>query len=344
MEPELLLAATAALGMAVVFAPARVPRANLLTWGLLGLAGMAAIAIAPTLDLVLLILLVLAVLQARLASHRDFATRLRAPVLAVVLLALGLALERMQGPVVLDRFGAVGIVAGLVAAVGLLPYAHEFDPEESVVASPIPWIAFVGPLLAAAVVSKAAAVVPADAGDAFGAMLIGLGLLNTFWGSVGSWRTANDAAAWRYSFMSDWGLALCGFGLAIADGRAAALIILFSVVLGRLPLYLWSRQALRAKVPTDRPINLVVAAVLAGSAPFAGFPARVLLLRGATQLYWPLALVLAAAMLLWLPGSLRLGRSMGVPRGRQAVGVAIVLALNVLLGVYPQPLLTLAGL
>jgi hypothetical protein len=344
MEPELLLAATAALGLAVVFAPPRVPRANLLTWGLLGLAGMAAIAIAPSLDLILLILLVLAVLQARLASHRDFAIRLRAPVLAVVLLAIGLALERLQGPVVLDRFGAVGIVAGLVAAVGLLPYAHEFDSEESVVASPIPWIAFVGPLLAAAVVSKAAEVVPADAGDAFGAMLIGLGLLNMLWGSVASWRTANDAAAWRYSFMSDWGLALCGFGLAIADGRAAALIILFSIVLGRLPLYLWSRQALRAKVPTERPINLVVAAVLAGSAPFAGFPARVLLLRGATQIYWPLALVLAAAMLLWLPGSLRLGRSMGVPRGRQAVGVAIVLALNVLLGVYPQPLLTLAGL
>ncbi|MFI4951318.1 MAG: hypothetical protein ACHP7A_09830, partial [Caulobacterales bacterium] len=190
MEPELLLAATVALGMAVVFAPPRVPRANLLTWGLLGLAGMAAIAIAPSLDLILLILLVLAVLQARLASHRDFAIRLRAPVLAVVLLALGLALERLQGPVVLDRFGAVGIVAGLVAAVGLLPYAHEFDSEESVVASPIPWIAFVGPLLAAAVVSKAAEVVPADAGDAFGAMLIGLGLLNMLWGSVASWRTA----------------------------------------------------------------------------------------------------------------------------------------------------------
>jgi formate hydrogenlyase subunit 3/multisubunit Na+/H+ antiporter MnhD subunit len=305
---------------------------------------MAAMVVAPNLDLVLMILLVLAVLQARLASHRDFATRLRAPVLAVVLLALGLAFERMQGPVVLERFGAVGIVAGLVAAVGLLPYAHEFDPEESVVASPIPWIAFVGPLLAAVVVSQSSEVVPADASDAFGAMLIGLGLLNMLWGSVGSWRTADDAAAWRYSFMSDWGLALCGFGLAIADGRAAALIILFSIVLGRLPLYLWSRQALREKVPTDRPINLVVAAVLAGSAPFAGFPARVLLLRGATQLYWPLALVLAAAMLLWLPGSLRLGRSMGVPRGRQAVGVAIVLALNVLLGVYPQPLLTLAGL
>src|SRR5258708_8618116 len=344
MEPELLLAATGALGRGVGFARARVPRGKLVTWGLLGLAGMAAIAIAPSLDLVILILLVLAVLQARLTSHRDFATRLRAPMLAVVLMALGLVLERMQGPVVLERFGAVGIVAGLVAAVGLLPYAHEFDPEESVVASPVPWIAFVGPLLAAAVVAQASEVVPADAGDAFGAMLIGLGLLNTLWGSGGSCRTAHDAAARRYSVRSDCGLVLCGFGLAIADGRAAALIILVSIVLGRLPLYLWSREALREKVPTDRAINLVVAAVLAGSAPLAGFPAPVFLLRGGPPPYSPLPEVLACAKLLWLPGSLRLGRSMGVPRGRQAVGVAIVLGLNVLLGVYPQPLLTLVGL
>ena len=143
MEPELLLAATAALALAVACAPPQVPRANLLTWGLLALAGMAAMVVAPSLDLVLLILLVLAVLQARLASHRDFAGRIRAPVLAVGLLALGLAFERMQGPVVMERFGAVGIVAGLVAVVGLLPYVHEFDPEESVVASPIVWIAFV---------------------------------------------------------------------------------------------------------------------------------------------------------------------------------------------------------
>ena len=344
MEAELLLAATATLGLAVVFAPPRVARASLLTWGLAGLAGMAAIAVAPSLDLVLLILLVLAVLQARLASHRDFAARIRAPILAIALLAIGLALERVQGPAILDRFGAVGLVAGLVAAVGLLPYIHEFDPEETVVASPIPWIAFVGPLLAATLMSRAKQVLPADAGDAFGAMLLGLGLLNIVWGSVAAWRTENGAAAWRYSFMADWGLALCGFGLAIADGQGAALIVLFSIVLGRLPLYLWSRQALREKTPTDRPINLLVAAALAGSAPFAGFAARVLLLRGATQVYWPLALVLAVAMLLWLPASLRLGRSMGLPRGRQAVGVAIVLAVNVVLGLYPQPLLTLAGL
>jgi hypothetical protein len=348
---EVLLAAAVTLGLAVFVAPPRVARRGLFTRGLVGLAGMAAMLAAPSLDLVLLILLGMIVLQAGSAvpvagpvPRRDFATRLRAPILAIALLALGLAFERVQGPTVLERFGVVGIVAGLVAAVGLLPYVHEFDPDESVIASPIPWIAFVGPLLAVTVLSRARQVIPAEASDAFGAMLIGLGLVNMLWGSVASWRTAGDAAAWRYSFMADWGLVLCGFGLAIADGQAAALILLVSIVLGRLPLYLLSREAIREKHPTDRPINLVVAALLAGSAPFAGFPARVLLLRGATQLYWPLALVLAVGMLLWLPAALRLGRSMGMPRGRQAVGVAIVLAVNIVLGLYPQPFLALAGL
>jgi NADH:ubiquinone oxidoreductase subunit 4 (subunit M) len=344
VEAELLAAAAATLVLAVAFAPLRVARASLLTWGLAGLAGMTAIALAPNLDLVLLIVLVLAVLQARLPSNRDFATRVRGPVLAVALLAIGLIFERVAGPVVLERFGAVGIVAGFVAAVGLLPFIHEFDPDESVVASPIPWMAFIGPLLATTVLPWAREVVAPEAGDAYGAMLIGLGLLNVVWGSVASWRTENDAAAWRYSFMADWGLVLCGFGLMINDGQAAALILLLSIVLGRLPLYLWSRQALREKRPADRPINLLVAAVLAGSAPFAGFVARFLLLRGATQMYWPLALVLAIAMLFWLPSALRLGRSMGMPQGRQLIGVAMVLALNVLLGLYPQPLLRFAGL
>jgi formate hydrogenlyase subunit 3/multisubunit Na+/H+ antiporter MnhD subunit len=109
-------------------------------------------------------------------------------------------------------------------------------------------------------------------------------------------------------------------------------------------LYLWSRQSLREKVQTDRPINLLAAAMLAGSAPFAGFAARVLLLRGATQLYWPLALVIALGLLLWLPPSLRLGRSLGLPKGPQAIGAGIALALSVAIGLYPQPILSLAGL
>ena len=101
---------------------------------------------------------------------------------------------------------------------------------------------------------------------------------------------------------------------------------------------------MREKVQTDRPINLLAAAMLAGSAPFAGFAARVLLLRGATQLYWPLALVIAIGLLLWLPPSLRLGRSLGLPKGRQAVGAGIALTLSVAIGLYPQPILSLAGL
>jgi hypothetical protein len=144
--------------------------------------------------------------------------------------------------------------------------------------------------------------------------------------------------------MADWGLVMCAFGVQVTDGQSATVLILFGILVTRLPLYLWSRQSLRASIQTDRPFNLLAAAMLAGAAPFAGFAARVLLLRGATQLYWPLALVIAIGLLLWLPPSLRLGRSLGVPRGRQAVGVGIALALSVAVGLYPQPLLSLAGL
>jgi hypothetical protein len=340
---SLLIVAAAALALVVALAPLLAERAILLTWGLAGLAGMTAIAAAPSLDLVILVVLVLSVLQAASAGSRSFATRLRAPVLAVTLLALAAAAARSEGPSILSRFAAVGLVAGLSAALGILPYIHEFDAEERTATSPIPWIAFVGPVLALAVLTRARELVPSE-GAAFGAMMIGLGLLNMLWGSLASWRTEGGAAAWRYSFMADWGLAFCGFGLAITDGQRAALLVLYGILLSRLPLYLWSRQSLREKRPNDRPINLLTAAMLAGSAPFAGFAARILLLRGATQLFWPLALVIGLAMLLWLPPSLRLGRSLGLPRGRQAWGVGIALAVNVVIGLYPQPFLAVAGL
>jgi hypothetical protein len=346
LSPEgraLLIAAAAALALTVVLAPLAVERAILLTWGLAGLAGMAAITAARSIDILILVVLVLSVLQAAAAGGRSFATRLRGPVLAVVLLAIAAACARAEGPQFLTRFAAVGLVAGLSAAVGTLPYIQEFDPVERTATSPIPWIAFIGPVLALAVFARARELIPSE-GGALGAMMIGLGLLNMVWGSVGSWRTENGAAAWHYSFMADWGLVLCGLGLALADGQRAAILVLYGIVLSRLPLYLWSRQSLREKRPNDRPINLLAAAMLAGSAPFAGFAARVLILRGATQLYWPLALAIGLGLLLWLPPSLRLGRSLGLPRGRQAWGVGIALATNVVVGLYPQPFLTLAGL
>jgi hypothetical protein len=346
LSPEsraMLLAAGTALALTVVLAPLAVERAILLTWGLAGLAGMAAISAAGSLEILILVMLVLSVLQAAAAGGRSFVTRLRGPVLAVVLLSLAAVCARAEGPEFLARFAAVGLVAGLCAAVGVLPYMHEFDPNERTATSPIPWIAFIGPVLALAVLARARELIPSE-GGALGAMMIGLGLLNVVWGSLASWRTENGAAAWHYSFIADWGLVLCGLGLAITDGQRAAMLLLYGIVLSRLPMYLWSRQSLREKRPNDRPINLLAAAMLAGSAPFAGFAARVLLLRGATQLYWPLALAIGLGLLLWLPPSLRLGRSLGLPRGRQAWGVGIALAINVVIGLYPQPFLALAGL
>ena len=322
---SLLIAAAAALALVVALAPVLVERATLLAWGLAGLAGMAAIAAAPSLDLIILVVLALAVLQAASAGSRPFATRLRGPVFAVVVLALAAASARGDGPPILSRLAAVGLVAGLSAALGTMPYIHRFEPEERTATSPIPWMGFIGPVLALAVLARARDLVPSE-GAVFGALMIGLGLLNMLWGSLASWRTEGGASAWHYSFMADWGLALCGLGLAVVDGQRAAL------------------QSLREKRPNDRPINLLAAAMLAGSAPFAGFAARVLLLRGATQVYWPLALVIGLGLLLWLAPSLRLGRSLGLPRGRQAWGVGVALTLNVVIGLYPQPFLLLAGL
>jgi multicomponent Na+:H+ antiporter subunit D len=339
----MLIAAAAALAMLVALPPPRADRSNLLRWGLGGLAGMTAMAVAPTLEVTVMVLVVLVVLQAAGTGRRPYSARVRAPALAVALLGLAMALAAIQGPPVLTRIVVLCIVAGLAAALGVLPYIHQFEPDDLTATSPIAWLAFAGPLLAVVVIGRAGELVEGAEG-AFGALLIGVGLLNIAVATIASWRTESDAHAWRYSFIADWGLALCGFGLVLPDGVGAALLVLYSILLGRLPLYLWSRQSLREKATTDRPINFIVAAALAGSAPFAGFPARILLLRAATALSWPLALVLALSFLLWLPGSLRLGRTMGAPTGRQLVGVAIALAVSVVFGLFPRPLLGLAGL
>lgn len=341
---EIVVIATAALAFAVAFPDGKTSRRSVLAKGGVGLAGSAAIVAVPTFDLALVVLLLLGVLQATTAGARPFAIRLRPAAVAVALAAVGLLLGRATGPDVLARFSAVGLAAGLAAAVGLLPYVQVFDPDEEMPASPVAWLAFIGPVLAVVFVARTQAVLTTDGWAAFGAILIGLGLLNIVWGCVAAWFAPATAVAWRYSFMADWGLGLCGFGLTVLDGQRAALLVLFGITLCRLPLYLLWRQAAPARTATERPVNLVVAAALAGSAPFAGFAARILLLRAATQIFWPLALVLALAMLLWLPSSLRLGRSAGLPRGRWAVAAVIVLVINAAVGLYPLPLLSAAHL
>ena len=343
---ELLLFAAAALVFMIVCVPVALGRTRLLIQGGIGLVAGAAIAVVPTFDLVLLVLCALGAVDASAGRGRaPLAVRLRAPIVAVAFLALALIFLRVEGPGVLGRLAAVGLVAGLAAAVGLLPYIHPFADGDESDASGLVWTAIAGPLLGIVVVARAQSLLPVDAGAAFAAMLIGVGVLNMAWGSVASWLTATRAAAWRYSFLADWGLVLCGFGLTLIDGRRAALLVLFGLMLGRLPLFLMSGGGAQTESSaSERPINVIVAALLAGAAPFVGFAARVLLLRGATQLYWPLALVLAAVMLLWLPGSLRLGRSIGSPRGRQMIAIVVVLAVNIAAGLYPLPILSAARL
>lgn len=199
---SMLIVAAVALAIVVVLAPVNAERSALLRWGLAGLAGAAAIAVAPTLGISVLLLLALVVLQAGGQGTRPYTRRLRAPVLAVTLLGLGILFARMHGPVALERLGAVGLVAGLAAALGTLPYMHEFDAEERTATSPIPWLAFVGPVLAVVVLTRARELLP-NAAAALGAMLIGLGLLNILWGCIAAWLTELGAAAWRYSFIAE---------------------------------------------------------------------------------------------------------------------------------------------
>jgi len=154
---EIIAFAAVALVLVLVVAPATASRRTLAVRGSAGLVGTVAIAAAPTFELVLLVLLALGVLQAAVAGNRPFAVRLRAPVLAVAMLALALVLARVEVPDAVGRFAAVGLVAGLAAAIGLLPYIQPFDPEDPVTSSPVAWLAFVGPVLAAVIVAQAQA-------------------------------------------------------------------------------------------------------------------------------------------------------------------------------------------
>lgn len=332
----LLVATGLALGLVVTLAPASADRSVLLVGGLAGEAGLTLAAGAPDALGVALAITMLGTGQAALPGRRPFAERMRAPGFAAVLLIGGTLLAHSGGPPLQARLAALALLLSIVAAAGLVPFLPRLDPDEPASASPIAWTGFFGPALAVIIALRAQPLIAASAVPVYAAVLVGIGLLNLLWGAVGAWRVKDEVAAWRYSFLADWGLALVGIGIVVPDGGAAAVLVLVSILLVRLPLYLWARPVLRRRAePAMGPSNLLLTAALAGAAPFAGFSARVLLLRGATQLYWPLALVLGAALLLWLAHSFRLARSVGSPRGRGALGVVLALAASLLLGVLP---------
>src|SRR5438105_3446245 len=115
---------------------------------------------------------------------------------------------------------------------------------------------FVGPVLAAVLVARAQGLLSADAWTALAGILIGLGVLNMVWGSVAAWFCGEVAEAWRYSFIADWGLVLGGFGLTVLDGSRGAFLVLFGIVLCRLPLYVVYRSAPVGRGTAERPVKL----------------------------------------------------------------------------------------
>jgi formate hydrogenlyase subunit 3/multisubunit Na+/H+ antiporter MnhD subunit len=315
-----------------------------MVFGLGGLAAVAAIGAASLPAQVALALLLLGAGYAALPGLRSFPVRLRGPAFAAALLAGGALLAAYSTQPLLSRLGGLLLVLGLAAAVGVLPFLQQLVPEEPVSASPIAWMGFIGPAVAIALAPQAQTLLDTASAPVYGAVLIGLGLLNAAWGALGAWRSADPAEAWRYSFLGDWGLALLGLGLLVPAGAAAANLVLVFVVAVRLPLYVMARPAILGHHEPRAGLGaLLVAASLCGAAPFAGFPARLLLVRAATEVYWPLAPVVLIALLLWLPGSLRLARGGGSLQGRRAFGVAAVSLVSLAIGVYPAPLLAAFG-
>jgi hypothetical protein len=338
----LLVGCLLALGLAVALAPPTTSRRELLVAGLAALGALAVLVAVPDTFATAAVVLLLGAGHATRPARRPFAARMRGPALAALLLGLGWFFVRTGGT--LGRVGALGLALGLVAAAGLLPYLAELEPEEATSSSSLVWTAFFAPALALSLLPRVLTTLTPGEASVFAATLIALGLLNLGWGGLAAWRIEGDAQAWRYSFVAEWGIALTGMGLILRDGRAAAYLALLALVLVRLPLYLRARPALLQRIPGRlAPVNVLVGLLLAGVAPFSGFPVRLLALRAATQLWWPVALLLLAMLLLYMASSFRLARSLGHPKGREALGLYVVLAASLALGLAPGLFLAAGG-
>jgi len=320
-------------------------RLELLCVGLGGLGCQALLASVTDVPAVAALLVPIGFAAAARPGRHPLTVQIRGPVLAALLLGLGWTLLRSPGPSWLGRLGALGEALGLVAAGGLFPYLQDVGEEEPADASYLAWTGFLAPTLALALPTRllhSHALRP-DEGVVMGAVLLGLGLLNLTWGVVGAWRASSTVEAWRCSFLVDWGFALIGIGLLDRDGLAAAYLAMLAIVAVRTPLVVVAGMTPSIAVGR-RPLTLLLVVLLAGAAPFSGFPVRLLLLRAATQLAWPLAALLLVGMALATLHALRLARTVGVPRGHGAVGLAVVVVMSLALGLLPDVLRALGGM
>jgi len=342
----ILIAAAAAVLLTTGLAPHRIGRWELLGAGL-GAVGAMAVLVAITDPLVVALLLILIGFGwATRRGGRPLAIRVRGPAFAALLLGVGWTFHGTSTPEWLGRAAALTLALSLVAAAGLFPYLQHVDPDEPASNSYLAWTGFFAPALALTLPYRLLPALTPHQATVFGATLVGLGLLNLGWGVVGAWRTETETEAWRCSFLADWGLVMIGTGLFQPEGFAAAYLALLAIVLVRLPLYLWARPALlRRESPAVRgSVSVLIAVLLAGAAPFSGFPVRLLLLQAATRTGWPLALLLLVGMVLWIAHSLRLARTVGAPRGRSALGLWLTVVISLVLGIFSGTIRAVAGL
>jgi hypothetical protein len=343
-----MIAATAVAALLTAL-PATGRRWELLACGLAGAGGVSVVAALTDPVAVAALILLLGALHAALPARRPLVVRMRGPAAAALLLGGGWLLLH-TGTAGAHRAGALAVGLAVAALAGLSPYLQHLDPDEPPAASGLAWTGFLAPALALVVLERVLPLAPAENGI-LSATLVGLGLLNLAWGTIGAWRSGRDADAWRASFLADWGLALVGLGLGVlgsggSEARAAAFLVLISVLVVRLPLFVWWRlrparePGVRASGPAA--LTIVLGLALSGAAPFAGFPVRLLLLQAATREAWQLAAALLVAMAVWLLHAFRLARSLGRPAGGPALGLALVLAISLALGVLPS-LLILVG-
>lgn len=292
--------------------------------------GLALLALAP-------VLLLFAQARAQGVSHGARSAALAAALLGVAALAAAPA-----GGDKIERLAALAAALGAAAAAGLLPHLMELDGSEAARAVFLRR-ALLAPALVLAVTLKLEPALAPTAAHVFGATLLGVGALNVVAGLV-TGLAGDRLQAWRAAYVAEWGLVLAGLGLQNPAGAAAAYLLLLTILLLRLPPGAW--LATDETVPrSGRARGVLLALAFAGAAPFAGFAGRLLLLRGATTVAWPLALAIGLALAAWLPASWRLGAGVRRPRGRLLDATQLAgLVATAAIGIFPAAVLRPVGL
>lgn len=342
----LLAAGMLSLALIVISGPARFGERRVqVRAGLIALGALSGVALTGDPRYAAILVLLLVGLEA--AHGGAIAPRAREQAAGAFLLGIGTVLLDVRQSTVAQNLGVLGVILGLIAIAGLFPTVRQRTVRAPASEGDMSWLALVSPILVLVVASQVLGRLPSPSLLVYQALTIAFGVLNLTWGVLGAWRATDDLVAWRFLFFADWGLALAGLGSVVPDGSGmqGAFLILVQILLVRFPLHelAQARTALGER-PRAGGLSVIVGALLCGLPPFAGFAARFYLLRGAAEVGGLLTVPLLLGLLLWVLIGLRTGRTLGIPRGRAAIGFGLVLGIALGLGVVPWLVLQTVGL